>query len=835
MEEYCETAAPDWEAGDWQAKAGSGLAWPVGEVLGGAPGYAPLAWGSCKDEGYSSVAEWVTVTDLDGAGGEHVPGRLLAAYWQGRVWLRIVAEGEEEEDSKGKEEEDGEGGQEVPSGAGYVGTAGGGGLVVDAPGRAVLPQLVICPMESREMCLKTADGRWRADVWWEVVANWCYHLGPEVWTENMDEEGNVEDGWQHAQARRVTVWAVACGNVLCFYTTASDALELHGGGYAAGASRLEYSAWGVPYKVGEMSLQWLAEVGGPFFPWWAALLPWEADGTEPATEADGGGLQEAMGPLGTQGLVGDGYGTAAMAPPVMVCGRLHWAGVWGIAYDAVCWPWEFGYRDDVQPTVMEHTGYVTWQAAVEGYLLDEADVGTNGRQLSCRDFCFDPVCVEGYGVSAGGGSVWVAGREAWPPVVADYELLCSAELQSPAGRLWVAIAGAATGDGVLLTASNHAEVPPYISGGAEGNPEGTDMPTWEDEEGEVPGPETPEDVPDEPAAPGGGAEDGGDEGEGGGGGGSPYLPPSDPEDGGDDGGGGDGDEWLEPDGVYLLSGHHTVVRAQRQVTKDAEGVVTHIGYEFAIDVTADDELVYTAQGSWRVRVRLSTSNGGEYDYKGGTYTMYHGFGAAEYESATATATWKSSYLYSDSDPKETVVHCRVGAEVTAVADFPQSGYASAEGLPKSNILAFRDAGRTTMKTAGGKKRRFRYYRVDLLVGVLGGIAKRMALAKEPVATVTPAGVSSARGTMTVGGAHDGSTPAHADDYGSFPVEVTGCLLPAISAEYVGTYKGQVGVSGSAHWHFGGSADGTVEAKETDDSFEGANMDVTIERQVMRVM
>lgn len=826
MEEYCETAAPDWEAGDWQARAGSGLAWPVGEVLGGAPGYAPLAWGSCNDEGYGSVAGWVTVTDLDGAGGEHVPGRLLAAYWQGRVWLRIVAdEGEVE---------DGAGGQEVPSGAGYVGTAGGGGLVVDAPGRAVLPQLVICPMESREGCLKTADGRWRADVWWEVVANWCYHLGPEVWTENMDEEGNVADGWQQAQARRVTVWAVACGNVLCFYTTASDALELHGGGYAAGASRLEYSAWGVPYEAGGVDLQGLAEAGGPFYPWWAALLPWEAEGAEPATAADGGGLQEAMGPLGTQGLVGDGYGTAAMAPPVMVCGRLHWAGVWGIAYDAVCWPWEFGYRDDVQPTVMEHTGYATWQSAVEGYLLDEADVGTNGRQLSSRDFCFDPVCVEGYGVRAPGAGVWVAGREAWPPVAADYELLCSAELQSPAGRLWVAIAGTATGDGVLLTASNHAEVPPYISGGAEGNPEGTDMPTYgEDEEGALPGPETPEEVPDAPAAPGGGAEDEGDEGEGGGG--SPYWPPSDPEDGGDDGGGVPGDEWLEPDGVYLLSGQHTVVRAERAVVRDAEGEVVNIRYVFEIDVTEGDELIFETSGRWLVRVRMSTSNGGEYEYKGGTYTMYHGFGAAEYEGATATATWKSSYMYSDSDPKETVVRCRVPAEVTAVADFPQSGTASSEGLPDSNILAFRDAGRTTVKTAGGKKRRFRYYRVDLLVGVLGGIARRMALAQVPEAVVEPGSVSSEKGTMGVGAAYDGAVPAHDDDFGAFPARVTGCLLPEIGAQYEGTSAGMVGVRGGASWHEGGSADGTVAATEVEDEFSGAFMEVTIERQELRVM
>lgn len=827
MEEYCETLPPDWEAGDWQARAGSGLAWPVGEVLGGAPGYAPLAWGSCKDEGYAQVRGWVAVTDLDGAGGTQVPGRLLAAYWQGRVWLRMVADEGEVEDGDA-------GGEEVPCGAGYVGTAGGGGLVVDAPGRAVLPQLVICPMESREVCLKTADGRWRADVWWEVVGNWCYHLGPEVWVESRDEEGNVETGWSPAQARRVTVWAVACGNVLCFYTTASDCLEWSGSNVlAAGASRMEYSAWGVPYEGTGADLKGWAAAGGPFYPWWAALLPWEVEGTEPAGEADGGGMQEAVGPMGTHGLVGERGGTAAMQAPVLVCPRLHWAGLWGIAYDAVCWPWEFGYRDEVQPTVMEHTGYATWGEAVEGYLLDEAEWEVNGRQLSCRDFCFDPVCVEGYGISAeSSAGAWVAGREAWPPVTAEYELLCSAELKSPAGRLWVAIAGTATGDGVLLTASNHAEVPPYISGGAEGNPEGTDMPTYgEDEEGEMPGPETPEEVPDEPAAPGGGGdEDGGN----GGGGGSPYLPPHDPEDGGGEGEG-EGDEWLEPDGVYLLSGQHTVVRAERQVTRDAEGVVTHIGYVFAIDVTADDELVFTAQGSWMVRVRMSTSNGGEYEYKEATYTMYHGFGAAEYEGATATATWKSSYLYGDSDPKETVVRCRVGAEVTAVADFPQSGTASSEGLPESNILAFREVGRTTMKTAGGKKRRFRYYRVDLLVGVLGGIARRMALAMEPVATVSPAGVSSAGGTMTVGAAHDGATPAHGDDYSSFPAEVTGCLLPEIGAEYVGRDKGMVGVSGGASWWVGGSADGTVEATRETDSFEGANMDVTIERQELRVM
>ena len=35
MEEYCETTAPDWEAGDWQARAGSvGTGLRIGELAG---------------------------------------------------------------------------------------------------------------------------------------------------------------------------------------------------------------------------------------------------------------------------------------------------------------------------------------------------------------------------------------------------------------------------------------------------------------------------------------------------------------------------------------------------------------------------------------------------------------------------------------------------------------------------------------------------------------------------------------------------------------------------------------------------------------------------------
>lgn len=446
IEEYREPGVGSEDNG-WFIEPGCGAAFCVGGVsasgqstarCGGAPAYAPLAWGSCESAVYGSVSGWVVVTDLDGAGGEHVPGRLLAAYWQGKVWLKLSKSGETPAA--------GDAGGEECCGAGYVGRAGAAGLPQDAPGRAVLPQVYLCPMEERERFLKTADGRWRGDVWWEVLANYSYHPEKGDWVEDPAGSG----GWCWKNVYRVTVWAVACGNVLCFYTTRSwrDTADLQA--LAPVAQRMKWSAWGVPY---------LTQGDGPFAPIYCALLPWEAEGTEPVEDEDGVAVQAAAGLLGTEnflgcaGMVPGLPAPAAMAVPVSVCGRLHHSARYGLAELAIGWT--------VGPTVEEATGYASWSAAVRGFLLDEAVPinYTENYTETAQDYRFDPVSIEGKGVSFGyQAGRYTPGDKYCPAVAPPYELLAAERLESPYGALYLAMAGS-TADGVLLTASCFAEPP----------------------------------------------------------------------------------------------------------------------------------------------------------------------------------------------------------------------------------------------------------------------------------------------------------------------------------------------------------------------------------------
>lgn len=432
---------------------GSGSAFGLGTAtacgwttarVGGAPAYAPLAWGNCDSTDYENVRGWEVVTDLDGNKGEHIPGRLLAAYWQGKIWLRLSTENETPSDSEESREES--------CGAGYIGRAGIGGLVQDAPDRTVLPQVYICPMDNRESFLKTTGGRWRGDVWWEVLANYSYHPGTGDFTSAP--AGSIGVAWSNGF--RVTIWAVACGNMLCFYTTRSSVFTEDLQKTAPFAARMRWSAWGVPYEMhGVATRELMEKEGGPFSPFWCALLPWESEGEEPAVEDETSRVQPAQGAIGTENFLGcvgllPGFGTpVAMAAPVSVCGRLHYGQLYGLGQMALGWT--------VPPTVQEATGYETWGAAVRGFLVDEFADGTHAE--TAQDYRFDPCSIEGRGVRFGYNVGWYTpGEEIWPAVAMPYEILTEAELQSPYGKLWLAIAGT-TANGILLTASCFAEPP----------------------------------------------------------------------------------------------------------------------------------------------------------------------------------------------------------------------------------------------------------------------------------------------------------------------------------------------------------------------------------------
>ena len=788
IEEYKEPGVLTAENG-WFVEPGSGTAFGLGRATaggrttaraGGAAATAPLAWGSCEAAEYGSVCGWEVVTDLDGAGGEHVPGRLLAAYWQGKIWLKFQT---------GNDAPAGDADGVVPevvAGAGFVGRAGVGGLVHDAPGRAVLPQVYICPMEGREAFLKTADGRWRGDVWWEVLANYTYHPEKGDWVD--DPAGSGGYCWKNVY--RVTIWVAACGNVLCFYATRSWLATEDLQAFAPSAARMRWSAWGVPYEAaGEDVRERYEQEGGPFAPYWCALLPWETEKTEPAMEAEGTVILEAVGMRGTENFLGrvgtvPGFDApAAMAAPVSVCGRFHYGGwhnrgMYGLGSMALGWT--------VAPTVQEATGYETWGAAVRGFLVDEA--ATIDHAETAQDYRFDPGCIEGKGVAFGYSLGWYTpGEQDWPAVAPPYELVAAAELQSPYGKLWLAIAGT-TADGVLLTASCFAEPP---GGGGGDNPEPEPWPGPGPGPGPNPGPTpNPDPVAPEPSpgpAPG------------------PWTPPNpDPDDPDpDDPEEPDGPTVLE-DGYFYTAGAGVSIRATQVNLKDSANRVVGIQFGFDIDVT-DTGLFWNETVRYNAEVQLSTGNGGNYTYHETDCTMYYGFSASSYDGLRATLNWKSSWMYGDSDPKSCTVRTVVTGEVTAVAQFPQSGWADSESLAQSNILSFTSTGRKTWRFIHGVKRYFRVYKVTLKKGVLKEIALRKALEYCPRIRVSPGSASGTNVGEPAGGpvvtASAGNvTPADANKYKDSP-EVSGCLPAEFAADFEPGTDGKVAVSGSSGWHY----------------------------------
>ncbi|MBR6576682.1 MAG: hypothetical protein IKK73_06090, partial [Akkermansia sp.] len=190
-----------------------------------------------------------------------------------------------------------------------------------------------------------------------------------------------------------------------------------------------------------------------------ALLPWEAEGTEPAVDEDGLRVQAAVGLMGTENFLGRA-GTvpglpapAAMAAPVSVCGRFHYGERYGVAWLVLKWAPE-------APTVQEATGYESWPAAVRGFMIDEAPPIYHAE--TAQDYRFDPASIEGKGVALHYfEGRYTPGYEVWPAVAPPYELLAAEQLESSYGKLYLAIAGSAA-DGVLLTASCFAEPPNWL-------------------------------------------------------------------------------------------------------------------------------------------------------------------------------------------------------------------------------------------------------------------------------------------------------------------------------------------------------------------------------------
>lgn len=427
----------------------SGAAWRVGEtaedvlplVGGGQPSASPPAWGYRDDADYPTSG-WVTVSDLDAAGGADIPGTLQATYQLGRLWLRLTPPpgAEVGEEAPGPTPADA-----ADDGSGCVGEVLEDGLPGMAPARPVYPALYICPEDEREAWLKTPEGLWRADLWWEPLANYSYH-----------PSGNVlADGETYADDVRCTLWLVSVGNVLCFYCTRGMRWAADGS-LAPWACRMRHSAFGVPYGDDE-TLELLDEEGGPFRSYWCAPLPWQTDGTEPSEEpADA--VAASPGLLGTAGMLGvvleDGLTEApppAIVPQVYVCPRYHRSELCGL------YALSFGLTE--QMSCAELTGWSSWLEAVE-HDVSDGDIGPGRRDSdpeSVQDYRFDPWRVEAHGISWGYTAGWCT-PEGLPDATLDgWHVLASASLPlTHGGTLHLAIGGAVTPN-ALLVASSFAE------------------------------------------------------------------------------------------------------------------------------------------------------------------------------------------------------------------------------------------------------------------------------------------------------------------------------------------------------------------------------------------
>lgn len=500
FEELVEPGVEDWSILRLRAASGRLCATTAlkdgVQAAGLGEGAPAVAWGCVDDADYASVTGWVAVSDMDGMGGELVPGVLLAAWWGGRLWLKYAAEAPEAEAAE----------DEADSGAVYGGSGAMNDGMVVAREHGHGPALMVVPMTAREEFLKR-DDQWRADVPWEVLAVYGAHPSGAIW----GEDGSM------AQERRITLWMVPVGRVVCFMATSSDRYA-EDGTEAPTAARMLYSEFGRAYDKG------IDALGGPHAAYWCALLPWEADGTEPWgarksvdddewwTSADDDEWSEGYDPEAMCcGMVFDGLPTLkrdAFARPVSVCPRFHDSSLCGMFMAAMGWT--------VAPASLTELfgveGLETWTDALE-YAMVTGVLSNVSLYETAQDYRFDPDSVEGLGLSAGyTAGRWVMGAECWPPVAEPYRVTLRAKVVTTGGSMLHLVCAGSEVDGVLLTSSLFAEEPSgfeWDGSGWGGGGGGLELPEkWEPEEdednddwpgpGPAPGPGEDEDVDEDP-------------------------------------------------------------------------------------------------------------------------------------------------------------------------------------------------------------------------------------------------------------------------------------------------------------------------------------------------
>lgn len=438
-----------------------GPVWPVGEcgddvfphAVGGTPNRSPLAWG--EDGMAPDGAVWVKVDELDSAlttqGGERV--EVWAAWVDGRLFLHV---GDEPESV---------GGDDVES--------AGGGLVCEVDevgmphdvGRVATPDITLVAFDGRDAFLNDADGKWHADYAWDIVGCLSYQ------TQAPGPGGAVNVSTTHY--RNLTLWAVTCGNLLAFMSTATDA----GFGHGVTMDAKNWDSFGSLMRCYGHDPQDEYAGTNPGLPgWWnsqfnagtqidaidvittfpagftnVAWLPWQNAG-EAAVFADNDWAEQNCGTMNSSsvddaGCVVREHASMVADSGIFFCPRLHVCGdrlggcmafsraqVGTILYGG---PDDFGeWFPDL---------YTLW---------DDRGQAQHFAEPAAFQLLYNPWAVEGLGLSSTDsyGFLRRSAAAMLPAAAPGWKRVCSALLRCPVDDVYWEIAGAEV-DGCLLTAS----------------------------------------------------------------------------------------------------------------------------------------------------------------------------------------------------------------------------------------------------------------------------------------------------------------------------------------------------------------------------------------------
>lgn len=439
-----------------------GPVWPLGECgedemphsTGATPPRCPLAWGGEEDT--PADAAWVKVDELDALLETQDRGRVevWAAYQDGRLWLHI-----------GGEPQGGDGGEVERAGGGLV-CAVDDEELPQGVGRSVAPDLVIVPLEGRNGFLKDAQGRWHADYCWDIVG--CVSFQKQ--RPGPGSAGNVSTTYY----RNVTLWAVTCGNLLAFMSTATDAID---GLEGVTMDAKNWSAFGSLMRCYNYDPQDEYAGTNPGVPCWGnsqfnggvrvnaidivtsfpagftnvAWLPWQNDG-EGAVFPGGDWTEQNCGTMNMAGadeanLLPWGQTSSVADAGLYFCPRLHVCGdrlggcmafsktqVETILYGG---PDDFGAWFPDLYTLWDDRGQAQHVVAPAAFQL-----------------LYNPWAVEGLGLSSTDsyGFLRRSAAAMLPPAAEGWKRVAAVQMICPAGDVYWEIAGAEV-DGCLLTAS----------------------------------------------------------------------------------------------------------------------------------------------------------------------------------------------------------------------------------------------------------------------------------------------------------------------------------------------------------------------------------------------